>query len=93
MEVFELFVFICFVVKDFYMYLIDEVWVIFDIDLVVYELGFWREKLSDRGKWVFILGVVILKDFQKEDFKVVFVYEYGYFMNCDIVGGGVVMCV
>lgn len=70
---------------------IDEIRITPETDVAVYEIGSWRTKMRDKGKRVLILGVAVLKDFQKDDFRAILAHEYGHFANRDTAGGGVAM--
>ncbi|MNJ85775.1 Protease HtpX [compost metagenome] len=79
------------VAKDLNTRPIDEIRITPETDLAVYEIGSWRAKMQDNGKRVLILGVAVLKDFQKDDFRAILAHEYGHFANRDTAGGGVAM--
>lgn len=79
------------VAKDLNTRPIDEIRITPETDLAVYEIGSWRAKMQDKGKRVLILGVAVLKDFQKDDFKAILAHEYGHFTNRDTAGGGIAM--
>lgn len=70
---------------------IDEIRITPETDLAVYEIGSWRAKMQNNGKRVLILGVAVLKDFRKDDFRAILAHEYGHFANRDTAGGGVAM--
>ncbi|WP_343636257.1 M48 family metalloprotease [Fluviicola sp.] len=87
----ELFALTRSVAKDLNTRPIDEIRITPETDLAVYETGSWRAKMQDNGKRVLILGVAVLKDFRKDDFKAILAHEYGHFANRDTAGGGVAM--
>lgn len=87
----ELFALTRSVAKDLNTRPIDEIRITPETDLAVYEMGSWRAKMRDSGKRVLVLGVAVLKDFQKDDFRAILAHEYGHFANRDTAGGGVAM--
>jgi Zn-dependent protease with chaperone function len=70
---------------------IDEIRITPETDLAVYEKGSWKEKRSDAGKRILILGIGVLKDFKQNDFRAVLAHEYGHFSHRDTAGGEIAL--
>ncbi|MCL2650073.1 MAG: M48 family metalloprotease [Candidatus Azobacteroides sp.] len=70
---------------------IDEIRITPATDLAVYERGSRREKFQDKAERILILGIGVLKDFNRSDFCAVLAHEYGHFSNRDTAGGEIAL--
>jgi len=70
---------------------IDEIRITPATDLAVYERGSSKEKFQDKAERILILGIGILKDFNRSDFCAVLAHEYGHFSNRDTAGGEIAL--
>ena len=70
---------------------VDDIRMTAGTDLAVYEKGSVRERMSDTGRRVLLVGAGVLNDFKSNDFRAVLAHEYGHFQNRDTAGGDVAL--
>jgi uncharacterized membrane protein len=70
---------------------VDDIRMTVGTDLAVYEKGSVRERMSDTGRRVLLVGAGVLNDFKSNDFRAVLAHEYGHFQNRDTAGGDVAL--
>ena len=70
---------------------VNDIRVVPGTELFVYERGSRRERRTDLGQRILVIGVGLLPGFSQNSFRAVLAHEFGHFSHRDTAGGDIAL--